>query len=110
MSYANVPVGKRFVLLSTTVPTADFVLDANGAVDSATKGALRPAFAAGSVVIDMGKKVVLPNPASGAATTKVIRKVKLSNGVNGNGTEANNYATFYIDVTGPASNWASLNV
>ena len=53
------------------------------------------------LVRDMGKKVI--------TSSKVLRKVQLSNGVNGTGS-ADPWDTFYIDVTGPSSSWSALNL
>ena len=64
---------------------------------------------AGGIVHDMGVKVYLPDIRSGVMTSQILRKVQLSNGVNGTGS-ADLWDTFYIDVTGPSSAWASLGL
>jgi len=94
-SVASPALGKKFfVAISATTQ-----LDATGTTNSA-------AVVAGVAVVGLGLKVVIPNPASGSATTKVLRKVKLLN----RQTASAAYDTFYIDVTGPTSAWASLSL
>lgn len=96
MSFANTPSNKKFVLLSTTAPGSSYAKTAAGANDASVT------LTAGAAVFDMGKVVVIPDMSTGNATTQVLRKVKY---VAASGV----YNVFYIDVTGPGSNWASLN-
>lgn len=94
-SYASPALGKKFVLLSATANSGDYVRAEDGSVD-ANAAAVKTALAgAGAVVTDLGRKVTV----SGRSLRKV--KFTATTGV---------YNVFYIDVTGPVSNWASLNV
>lgn len=92
MTVANTLKTQKFVLLSTAGTPAyqDVGGSTNGVADTVANGKL----VAGSVVQDMGRKYSTAN--------KVYQKVKYTN-------SAGAYNTFYIDVTGPSSNWASLN-
>lgn len=56
---------------------------------------------AGALLRDMGKKVT--------TSSKVLRKVQLSNGVNGTGS-GDPWDTFYVEVTGPTATVASLGL
>jgi len=97
MSYANTPSGKNFVLIATS---GTYVKSAAGADDAALQTTL--ALTAGALVRDMVVNKYVLDTAEPKLVKQVLRKVKYtaSTGV---------YNTFYIDVTGPSSNWASLN-
>ena len=102
-SVANTGRGSAFFVNVSGATVAR--LGSDGLAQSGSPAAVPVA----GVVRDMGKNVVLPDMRTGVLSTKVLRKVQLSNGVNGTGV-ADPWDTFYIDVTGPASNWAGLNL